>query len=57
MPVTCYVSPVTPAASGADGDYQAQKALLSKLDEGELQLADVPAKTEDLFESGFAKLK
>jgi hypothetical protein len=29
-------------------DYLAQKALLAKLDKGELQLADVQAKTRDL---------
>ncbi|HTQ50418.1 MAG TPA: hypothetical protein VMJ12_06870 [Candidatus Acidoferrales bacterium] len=37
-------------------DYQAQKALLAKLDKGELQLADVRAKTKELFEAELAKL-
>ena len=37
-------------------DYQAQKALLSKLDKGELQLADVQAKTKELFDAELAKL-
>jgi pyruvate-ferredoxin/flavodoxin oxidoreductase len=37
-------------------DYQAQKALLSKLDKGELQLADVQAKTRELFDAELAKL-
>ncbi|MFZ0826703.1 MAG: hypothetical protein WAO02_04695 [Verrucomicrobiia bacterium] len=37
-------------------DYQAQRALLSKLDKGELQLADVQAKTKELFEAELAKL-
>jgi hypothetical protein len=32
------------------------KALLSKLDKGELQIADVQAKTRDLFEAELAKL-
>lgn len=36
--------------------YLAQKALLSKLDKGELQLADVQAKTKELFEAELAKL-
>ncbi len=37
-------------------DYLAQKALLSKLDKGELQLADVQAKTRELFDAELAKL-
>ena len=37
-------------------DYQAQKALLAKLDKGELQLADVQAKTRELFDAELAKL-
>jgi len=37
-------------------DYQAQKALLSKLDKGELQLADVQAKTRELFDAELARL-
>jgi len=43
-------------AGVANKDYQAQKALLSKLDKGELQLADVQAKTKELFEAELAKL-
>ena len=30
-------------------DYLAQKALLAKIEEGELQLADVQAKTKEFF--------
>jgi pyruvate-ferredoxin/flavodoxin oxidoreductase len=37
-------------------DYLAQKALLAKLDKGELQLADVQSKTRELFEAELAKL-
>jgi hypothetical protein len=37
-------------------DYLAQKALLARLDKSELQLADVQAKTRDLFEAELAKL-
>jgi pyruvate-ferredoxin/flavodoxin oxidoreductase len=37
-------------------DYQAQKALLAKLDKGELHLADVQAKTKELFDAELAKL-
>jgi hypothetical protein len=37
-------------------DYLAQKTLLAKLDKGELQLADVQAKTRDLFEAELVKL-
>ena len=37
-------------------DYQAQKALLAKLEKGELQLTDVQAKTRELFEAELAKL-
>ena len=43
-------------AGVANKDYQAQKALLAKLDKGELQLADVQAKTKELFEAELAKL-
>ena len=50
------MSRVTPAASDAASDYQAQKALLAKLDKGELQLADVQAKTKELFDAELAKL-
>jgi hypothetical protein len=48
--------PVTTAASDAAGNYQAQKALLAKLDKDELQLAEVQAKTKELFEAELAKL-
>jgi pyruvate-ferredoxin/flavodoxin oxidoreductase len=37
-------------------DYLAQKALLAKLDKGELQLAELQAKTRELFEAELAKL-
>jgi hypothetical protein len=37
-------------------DYLAQKALLAKLDKGELQLPDVQAKTRELFDAELAKL-
>ena len=50
------MSPVTPAGSDAAGDYQAQKALLAKLDKGEIQSADVQAKTRELFDAELAKL-
>ncbi len=43
-------------AGVANKDYQAQKALLAKLDKGELQLADVQAKTKELFDAELAKL-
>jgi hypothetical protein len=43
-------------AGVANKDYQAQKTLLSKLDKGELQLADVQAKTKELFDAELAKL-
>ena len=43
-------------AGVANKDYQAQRALLSKLDKGELQLADVQAKTKELFDAELAKL-
>ena len=43
-------------AGVANKDYLAQKALLAKLDKGELQLADVQAKTKELFEAELAKL-
>jgi len=35
-------------------DYLAQKALLDKLDKGELQLADVQSRTRELFEAELA---
>ncbi|HLP76529.1 MAG TPA: thiamine pyrophosphate-dependent enzyme, partial [Candidatus Paceibacterota bacterium] len=38
-------------------DYAAQKALLAKLDKGELQLAELQAKTRELFDAELAKLK
>jgi pyruvate-ferredoxin/flavodoxin oxidoreductase len=37
-------------------DYLAQKALLKKLDGGELALTDLQAKTRELFEAELAKL-
>jgi pyruvate-ferredoxin/flavodoxin oxidoreductase len=37
-------------------DYLAQKALLGKLDKGELQLAEVQSKTRELFEAELKKL-
>jgi pyruvate-ferredoxin/flavodoxin oxidoreductase len=37
-------------------DYLAQKALLAKLDKGELQLADLQAKTKELFDAELAKI-
>jgi hypothetical protein len=37
-------------------DYLAQKALLAKLDKGELQLAEVQSKTRELFEAELTKL-
>lgn len=37
-------------------DYLAQKALLARLDKGEVQLADIQAKTKELFEAELAKL-
>jgi pyruvate-ferredoxin/flavodoxin oxidoreductase len=37
-------------------DYLAQKALLTKLDKGELQLAEVQSKTRELFEAEVAKI-
>ena len=43
-------------AGVANKDYQAQKALLTKLDKGELQLADVQAKTRELFDAELARL-
>jgi pyruvate-ferredoxin/flavodoxin oxidoreductase len=39
----------------ANRDYAAQKALLAKLDQGELQLADLQARTRELFEAELAK--
>jgi len=43
-------------AGVSNKDYLAQKALLAKLDKGELQLADVQSKTRELFEAELAKL-
>ncbi len=43
-------------AGVANKDYLAQKALLAKLDKGELQLADVQSKTRELFDAELAKL-
>ena len=43
-------------AGVANKDYLAQKALLAKLDKGELQLADVQAKTRELFDAELVKL-
>ena len=37
-------------------DYLAQKALLAKLDKGELPLADAKAKTGELLAAEVAKL-
>ena len=37
-------------------DYLAQKALLAKLDKGELQLAELQARTRELYEAEVAKL-
>jgi pyruvate-ferredoxin/flavodoxin oxidoreductase len=38
-------------------DYLAQRALLKKLDAGELPLADLKARTRELFEAEVAALK
>jgi pyruvate-ferredoxin/flavodoxin oxidoreductase len=35
-------------------DYLAQKALLAKLDKGELQLAELQSRTRELFEAEIA---
>jgi pyruvate-ferredoxin/flavodoxin oxidoreductase len=43
-------------AGVANKDYLAQKALLAKLDKGEIQLADVQSKTKELFDAELAKL-
>lgn len=43
-------------AGVANKDYAAQKALLAKLDKGELQLAELQAKTRDLFNAELAAL-
>ena len=37
-------------------DYLAQKALLAKLDKGELQLAEVQSKTRELYDAELAKI-
>jgi pyruvate-ferredoxin/flavodoxin oxidoreductase len=41
----------------ANKDYLAQKALLAKLDKGELQLAEVQSKTRELFEAELGAIK
>ena len=38
-------------------DYLAQKSLLAKLDKGELQLAELQARTRELFETELAGIK
>jgi pyruvate-ferredoxin/flavodoxin oxidoreductase len=38
-------------------DYLAQKALLARLDKGELQLADLKSRAQELFEAELAKLQ
>jgi len=38
-------------------DYLAQKALLKKLDAGQVPLADVQSKTRELYEAELARLK
>jgi pyruvate-ferredoxin/flavodoxin oxidoreductase len=43
-------------AGVANKDYLAQKALLAKLDKGEVQLAEVQSKTRELFEAELAKM-
>jgi pyruvate-ferredoxin/flavodoxin oxidoreductase len=37
-------------------DYQAQKAVLAKLDKGEIQLSDLQARTRELFEAELPKV-
>jgi len=37
-------------------DYLAQKALLARLDKGELPLSDLQARTRELFEAELARL-
>ena len=43
-------------AGVANKDYQAQKALLAKLDKGEVQLADAQSKTKELFDAELARI-
>jgi pyruvate-ferredoxin/flavodoxin oxidoreductase len=43
-------------AGVANKDYLAQKALLAKLDKGEIQLAEVQSKTKEMFEAELARL-
>jgi pyruvate-ferredoxin/flavodoxin oxidoreductase len=43
-------------AGVANKDYVAQKSLLARLDKGELQLAELQAKTRELLEAEVAKL-
>jgi len=38
-------------------DYLAQKALLAKIDKGEIPLADAKAKVRDLFSAELAAVK
>ena len=38
-------------------DYLTQKMLLAKLDKGELQLAELQAKTRELFDAELGKMK
>src|SRR6185503_1945625 len=44
-------------AGVANKDYLAQKALLAKLEKGELQLADLQARTRELFDAELAAVK
>jgi pyruvate-ferredoxin/flavodoxin oxidoreductase len=53
---TCAWRMLQSKAGVVNKDYQAQRALLSKLDKGELQLAEVQAKTRELFDAELAKL-
>jgi pyruvate-ferredoxin/flavodoxin oxidoreductase len=44
-------------AGVANKDYLAQKAILKKLDSGELPLADAKSRTKELFEAELAAIK
>jgi len=44
-------------AGVANKDYLAQKALLKKLDAGQLPLADLQSKTRELYEAELAAIK
>jgi pyruvate-ferredoxin/flavodoxin oxidoreductase len=44
-------------AGVANKDYLAQKSLLAKLDKGEIQLADLQARTRELYEAEIAAVK